>query len=448
MKAARLAPLVLLLLSAPVNAQDACLSGASTLGDQRAIRALRDATEAACPCAAATRRGEYQRCARGVADAAIAGATLRPECERTARDIRRYASCGTSKRPCGRYRAGDDQPVSCRVSAETRCHDRGLFDETPCAAQTHCADVVDWTAGTCTDVRTKGPFEAGVHDFMVTKDSVVSPGTPRTLRVVVWYPTAPGATPIDPQSDAVIDAPLETSGAPYPVVLFSHGSCGYPRQSVFLTALLASHGFVVVAPSHPGNTLSEYPTCGTGAAQLNSYQERPQDVLFALDSMLAESADPMSILFGGLDESRIGMSGHSFGGLTTYLVTPLDTRIKVAVPMAPAVLGAPPLPVPSLTMLGQIDSVVNVDAIRNAYAAAQFPKYLVEIEHAGHYAFSGACFPSSDCNPPVTLDQTEAHEIVQRWVLPFLKTYLAGDGSFVPFLAEPPPPGVLLFSEP
>ena len=78
----------------------------------------------------------------------------------------------------------------------------------------------------------------------------------------------------------------------------------------------------------------------------------------------------------------------------------------------------------------------------------RFPKYLVEIEHAGHYAFSGACFPSSDCNPPVTLDQTEAHEIVQRWVLPFLKTYLAGDGSFVPFLAEPPPPGVLLFSEP
>ena len=66
MKSARLVPLVLLLLSAPVHAQDACLSGASTLGDQRAIRALRDATEAACPCAAVTRRGEYQRCARGV----------------------------------------------------------------------------------------------------------------------------------------------------------------------------------------------------------------------------------------------------------------------------------------------------------------------------------------------------------------------------------------------
>jgi hypothetical protein len=99
MKAARLAPLLLLLLSASVRAQDACLAGASTLGDQRALRTLRADTEAACPCAVATRRGEYQRCARGVADAAIAGGTLRPECERTARDLRRGAACGTSKSP-------------------------------------------------------------------------------------------------------------------------------------------------------------------------------------------------------------------------------------------------------------------------------------------------------------------------------------------------------------
>src|SRR4029453_14570019 len=153
------------------------------------------------------------------------------------------------------------------------------------------------------------------------------------------------------------------------------------------------------------------------------------------------------------DESRIGMSGHSFGGLTTYLVTPLDPRIKVAVPMAPAVIGArvrlpvppPAAPArPSLTMLGQIDSVVNNDAIRNAYAAATSAKYLVEVANAGHYAFSGACVPCAACTPPVTLDQAEAHEAVERWVLPFLKTWLAGDPDFVPFLVGGSPPGVVL----
>jgi hypothetical protein len=115
---------------------------------------------------------------------------------------------------------------------------------------------------------------------------------------------------------------------------------------------------------------------------------------------------------------------------------------------APAVIGTPALAVPSLTMLGQIDSVVNNDAIRTAYAAAQSPKYLVEIASTGHYAFSGACFPSADCNPPVTLDQTEAHEVVQRWVLPFLKTHLAGDASFAPFLAAEAPPGVVVSRAP
>jgi predicted dienelactone hydrolase len=440
--------LALVLIAAPTLAQDACLTGASTLGDQRAIAALRADTETACPCAGAANRPAYQRCAQGVIDAAIANATLRLECERVARDIRRGASCGTAKTTCGRFRPGDDDPVSCRVRKASRCNDHPSYEQTACAAETHCADVVDWTAGTCVDPRVKGPYEAGVHDFFFTKDSVVHPGTPRTIRTVVWYPTAAGAGPIDPASDAVIDAPLGTAGAPYPVVLFSHGSCGYPRQSLFLTALLASQGFIVIAPAHPGNTLNEYPACGTSSAQLESYQERPRDVIFALDSMVLENADPMSAFYGALDESRIGMSGHSFGGLTTYLVLPLDSRFRVAVALAPALTGTVAPTVPSLAMLGQIDSVVDNDAIRTRYGASQPPKHLVEIGNAGHYAFSDLCFPGPDCNPPVTLTQPESHEVVQRWVLPFLETYLVGDGGFTSFLTSPAPPGVVFEHQP
>ena len=449
MKNAAWLALALVLIAAPTLAQDACLTGASTLGDQRAIAALRADTEAACPCAGAANRPEYQRCARGVSDAAIASAALRPECARVARDIRMGATCGTTKTTCGRFRPDDDdEPVTCRVRKASRCTDRVRYTQTACAAETHCADVVDWTAGTCIDARVKGPYEAGVHDFFFTKDSVVHPGTPRTIRTVVWYPTAAGAGPIDPASNAVIDAPMETAGAPYPVVLFSHGSCGYPRQSIFLTALLASHGFIVVAPAHPGNTLNEYPACGTSGAQLESYQERPQDVIFALDSMLLENADPMSAFYGALDETRIGMSGHSFGGLTTYLVLPLDSRFRVAVALAPALTGTVAPTVPSLAMLGQVDSVVDNDAIRTRYGASSAPKHLVEIANAGHFAFSDGCFPGPDCNPPVTLTQPESHEVVQRWVLPFLETYLAGDTGFTAFLTSPAPPGVVFEHQP
>jgi hypothetical protein len=31
----------------------------------------------------------------------------------------------------------------------------------------------------------------------------------------------------------VVDAPLDLSGGPYPLLLFSHGSCGYALQSKF-----------------------------------------------------------------------------------------------------------------------------------------------------------------------------------------------------------------------
>ena len=77
--------------------------------------------------------------------------------------------------------------------------------------------------------------------------------------------------PITSTFGAVVGAPLDPSGGPYPVVLFSHGSCGYPAQSLFLTPLLASRGFIVVAPPHPGNTIFELSTCGTPAAQAAAF---------------------------------------------------------------------------------------------------------------------------------------------------------------------------------
>ena len=87
--------------------------------------------------------------------------------------------------------------------------------------------------------------------------------------------------------------------------MFSHGSCGYPNQSTFLTALLASHGFVVVAPPHPGNTIYEIARCGTAPALAAAFVERPQDILFVLDGMLAADADPGSPFFGAIDDTRI-----------------------------------------------------------------------------------------------------------------------------------------------
>jgi hypothetical protein len=117
----------------------------------------------------------------------------------------------------------------------------------------------------------------------------------------------------------------------------------------------------------------------------------------------------------------------TFGGFTTFHVQPFDTRFRVAVPLAPATPGGAALTVPSLVVLGRIDSVVDNEAARAAFARGTAPRYLVEIENTGHFAFSNGCFPGPDCAPPATLTQDEAHAAVLRWVVPFLEVYLAGD---------------------
>ncbi len=444
------ASLLALSLSHPSGAATTCREGDDQLSDQRALDTLRATAESACPCASYTggpglNRNAYLKCIRPVLRTARDTGALPDDCARTGKQALRLASCGSSKATCGEVRS--DAPAGCRLRSESRCRDRGRVDATSCADEPFCADVVEWSEGTCLDPRALGPFTPGMRMVTFTKPSAVDPTQERTLETAIWYPAVAGSAPIDSAVGAVVDAPLATGDGPWPVVMFSHGSCGYPLQSPFLTALLASWGFVVAAPPHPGNTIYEFPNCGTPSAQLASYVERPRDVIFVLDRLLGGSGGA-AFLDGALDADRIGVMGHSFGGLTTYLATALDPRFKVAVPLAPAIRGVGPLHVPSLTMLGTIDSVIDNPAARNIYAQGVSPRYLVEIEHAGHYAFSSFCFPASDCNPPVTLTQDEAHALVLRYVLPFLEVHLVGDARFAPLLGPPSRPGLVYQAAP
>jgi predicted dienelactone hydrolase len=328
------------------------------------------------------------------------------------------------------------------VQAARACKTRRHTQASACSGDTSCADVVVWTAGTCLDPRTPGPYAAGVQVVRFTKKSVVAPDTDRVLDTYIWYPALPGGT-VNSGFQAIVDAPVDASGGPYPLLMFSHGSCGYPAQSPFLTALLATRGFIVVAPPHPGNTISELPNCMAGTTLVASAQERPADIKFVLDQMLAANDDAGSPFHGLVDPARLGMAGHSFGGYTVLSTVPGEPRFKVAMPLAPAVpFGPPVLAVPSLFMIGEVDTFVDDAKVRDAYAAAHPPKAIVEVEHAGHFAFSQGCFTSPDCMPPTTLTQDEAHALVLRYAVPFLEVYLAGDDRFRPLLDAPAIPGV------
>ena len=73
---------------------------------------------------------------------------------------------------------------------------------------------------------------------------------------------------------------MRRADGPYPLVVFSHGAYGVRFQSVFFTAYLASHGYVVVAPDHPDNCLFDLFVQGGYSMEevVNSSFDRPFDI--------------------------------------------------------------------------------------------------------------------------------------------------------------------------
>src|SRR5262245_19121693 len=163
--------MALLLSSSIAAADDACLGGASTLADQRDLVAFRSALETACPCAAATKRGHYQHCGRAVVHTTIDAGDLRAVCKDTAIAIVKGATCGSRQAACGRYQASATVPRTCHVTRAKHCVDHRNYQQHACSAESFCADVVAWTASTCTDVRENGPFVPGARVVTLTRQT-------------------------------------------------------------------------------------------------------------------------------------------------------------------------------------------------------------------------------------------------------------------------------------
>jgi predicted dienelactone hydrolase len=134
--------------------------------------------------------------------------------------------------------------------------------------------------------------------------------------------------------------------ARFPLVVFSHGAGGSRAAFADLTAHWASHGYVVVLPTHAdsielrrrkGEDLSYL------ARDLNSLirdvrpLDRLADVVFLLDSVGALEQRVAGLRdkdgAGRIDRERIGMAGHSAGALTTQMAA--GVKVRGAVPGAP-----------------------------------------------------------------------------------------------------------------
>ncbi len=120
----------------------------------------------------------------------------------------------------------------------------------------------------------------------------------------------------------------EAGNQPHPVVLWSHGLGGSRDGADFLGYHLAAHGYVAVHLQHPGTDVSLWQAANSlqamkkaleGNLSLKNFLDRIQDVEFALDWLTRSNRQP-GALQGRLDLRRVGMSGHSYGAVTTQAV--------------------------------------------------------------------------------------------------------------------------------
>jgi predicted dienelactone hydrolase len=319
-----------------------------------------------------------------------------------------------------------------------------------------------------------GPFAVGRSTFDAV-DPTRDGG--RVLTVDVWYPVDPAdaggglsrydllLTGID--SEVAFDSAPPSSRGPFPLVVFSHGNGGIRFQSFFLCEALASHGFVVAAPDHTGNTAIDL-LIGTADSFAKSAVDRPLDVSFLITTMLERSADPTDELHGRIDARRIGVSGHSFGGFTSlavaagFVLAPPDPRVRAIVPIAPASSifdddALASIGIPTLILGGTLDETTPVEpeSARPYALIPARPRYRVDVLDAGHGSFTEICeiidalvvvgIPPAvaglllselaDACGPDLIPIEEAQRLTNLYAIAFLKRFVALDPRYERWLA-------------
>ncbi|MBI5288298.1 MAG: hypothetical protein HY873_04945 [Chloroflexi bacterium] len=266
------------------------------------------------------------------------------------------------------------------------------------------------------DASTGGPYGVGVMTLeLVDASRPTGPnrdyaGAPdRKLVTEVWYPAAPSAA--EPEAK---DAPAETSGGPYPLIIFAHGFSSFRRQSASYAQHLASHGYVVASPDFPGSFIA-----ASGGARLYAVLDQPADVSFVIDELLVREGEAGWPLNGAIDHETIGMTGHSLGGLTTMLTAygeRRDPRIDAILPISPPACFLPDdlaegVSLPAMIVGGSKELIVPPSWIRQAYEIAAPPKYFVSIIGADHIRF--ADIDITDDKLPNVVDQASGGSRVE-----------------------------------
>jgi predicted dienelactone hydrolase len=281
------------------------------------------------------------------------------------------------------------------------------------------------------------------------------------------------------QSHARLDAPVAAADAAYPILVFSHAyTPGFAGQNTVQMEELASQGFAVFSVAHPyeaaavtfadGRTVpysadryrsvirdgtvkaipilkacmaAEDPAekerlfreyLAANSAAQESVTVWTEDSRFVLDQIGKLARGEISgALSGRLDTGRIGLFGHSMGGVISGETCMLDRRCKAVANLDGVQLGGlidGSLEQPFLMMYSEINAGQN-DWM---FARGRNPQYRLVVRGTVHTDYSD--FPLISplfkaVGAAGSLDPYRIEEIVNRYLVAFFNQYLNGRES-------------------
>lgn len=259
--------------------------------------------------------------------------------------------------------------------------------------------------------------------------------------------------------------PIDHGLEKVPVILWSHGFGGNRDGASFLSRFLSSHGFVIVhmthagtdsslwegKPGHPWDILRQVKI--SRAVTLH----RMKDVPFVLDNLpdwVAQNPD-----VGVLDFENVGISGHSFGAMTTQVMAgmlfPDEKKVlqDMSEPRFKAGIVYSPVPIAHLTdapheqVYGGIDiPLLHMTGTQDVspLEGYGYKHRLLVRDHAGHPEQYLQVLPDGDhmvyngtrggleANP-----NREAHEnLIKAAALAFWNAYLKDDEAAKAWLEQ------------
>ncbi|HLG16205.1 MAG TPA: prolyl oligopeptidase family serine peptidase [Blastocatellia bacterium] len=344
-----------------------------------------------------------------------------------------------------------------------------------------------------------GPFAVGVTRTVFVDKSRTDNVTkgPRTLVTEIWYPAADDARNmaknrysdfipgrVTPELDAMIKMAYRMSigeidklywneavrdakvrKGRFPLIVFSHGNGGTRFQNTFWCDYLASHGYIIVSADHTGNArltiIDGKPILYQASERAQSAKDRPLDMRFLLDQMVAWDKGADKRFAGHIDTNRACAAGMSFGSYTAIAVADQEPRFKAVIAMSGAPDTHTNLTVPSLRMIGTEDRTINEAGnarVREHHATHTGPSYLLELKNGGHYSFTDMFKINKSfgdgvgqgkrrtTNEPFEFTAMEpTYRIINSYSVAFLGYYLKGEKGYAGFLRDNRWPDILIW---